>query len=359
MDPSENNQKETPNENNSPTIPSNNVVEPNLQSPLSEDSHLESKPTQPKVQTGPKKSKNWLLIILIIVVVITALVLAYIYLIKNKTTVTPKSHSVVIKKDISKVTLAINDDTDLTPNTPLSMTGSTEEFIVAYQMFDGLVGFQNQAKIIPGLAVSWSNPSDTTWDFNIRHNVKFHTGRTLTSNDVKFSLDYAVAHQSDQDNGTFALLAYGIKKVTVIDPYKIQIETNGPDATLLGQLANLFIVDSKASLTDPNSGTGAYKLSTSTLNGRVLDLTPFKDYWGGHVYTRELVITQNESKDDMASALINNKIDMGGNFQNAQLDTINSKAKKNNSYINNFKIQEPGSHYIQLNTARQNSPLSD
>ena len=52
------------------------------------------------------------------------------------------------------------------------------------QIFDTLVTYDEKANLSPNLALSWSNPSPTTWEFKIRNDVKFHNGRKMTAQDV-------------------------------------------------------------------------------------------------------------------------------------------------------------------------------
>ena len=44
-------------------------------------------------------------------------------------------------------------------------------------------------QIVPSLAVSWKTLNDTTWEFKLRDDVKFHNGDRLTADDIKFSLE--------------------------------------------------------------------------------------------------------------------------------------------------------------------------
>ena len=41
----------------------------------------------------------------------------------------------------------------------------------------------------PLVAERWENPDPTTWRFHIRKGIKFHDGKELTAEDVKFSFD--------------------------------------------------------------------------------------------------------------------------------------------------------------------------
>ena len=55
-------------------------------------------------------------------------------------------------------------------------------------VFDSLVEWGYDGKIVPGIAESWK-VDGTTITFKIRSGVKFHNGDPVTADDVKFSLD--------------------------------------------------------------------------------------------------------------------------------------------------------------------------
>ena len=59
----------------------------------------------------------------------------------------------------------------------------------AWQIFDALVHVDANARLVPGLAVSWRAVDPTTWEFKLRRGVKFHDGSDFTAEDVIFSLE--------------------------------------------------------------------------------------------------------------------------------------------------------------------------
>src|SRR5579859_6391692 len=48
-------------------------------------------------------------------------------------------------------------------------------------LYDYLLSFDAQGRLIPGLATAWKAVDDTTWEFALRRNVTFHDGSPLTS----------------------------------------------------------------------------------------------------------------------------------------------------------------------------------
>lgn len=68
---------------------------------------------------------------------------------------------------------------------------SVEEVLVTDQLFDSLTSLDPQTLLpAPSIASSWSaNPEQTVFDFTIRPDATFTSGRPVTALDVKYSLD--------------------------------------------------------------------------------------------------------------------------------------------------------------------------
>ena len=86
------------------------------------------------------------------------------------------------------------------------------------------------------LAESWSVGEDgVTWTFNLRHGVKFHNGKELTSADVVASYDRLLHNNAIR----YSSLAQGyIEDVYAVDDYTVCIVTPGPVASLLANLTH-------------------------------------------------------------------------------------------------------------------------
>jgi peptide/nickel transport system substrate-binding protein len=306
----------------------------------------------PSVNSAPKKGgiKAKFISVLVLVLIVIGAIIGYRLHTTNQQTNNDK-------KDIPYLTYGFQDSGDMTPTYPVNSANSSDVTMVDAQLFEGLVRYQDQIKIQPALATSWSNPNNTTWIFNLRHGVQFHTGRTMTAADVKYSLEYAINNQGQDSNSTILSLASGINQVSVINPYEVKITTDSPDAVLLNQLANLYIVDSKAKLGDPNAGTGPYSVKPGSVkpNATTLDLVAFNNYWGGHVYTRAVHFEELPTVEQLVKATIAGKVDMtgAGDFTTQQLATIKAQSK----FYQPITIADLGVTYLELNVDRAGSPL--
>jgi peptide/nickel transport system substrate-binding protein len=93
---------------------------------------------------------------------------------------------------------------------------------------------------VPDLAVSWNASSDlTTWDFDLRQNIKFPDGTVFNATHVKYSFDRAIALIPSIPEGAPAGLGYDaiFNRTEVLSTYKVRFYLNFPFSPLLGVLA--------------------------------------------------------------------------------------------------------------------------
>jgi peptide/nickel transport system substrate-binding protein len=157
----------------------------------------------------------------------------------------------------------------------------------AWQIFDALVNIDANARLVPGLAVSWRAIDPTTWEFKLRRGVKFQDGSDFTAEDVVFSLDRPATLAASP--GPFTGFVKAIVAKKIIDPWTLQLKTAVPYAMLPYDLDSIFIVSKKAaagaSTQDFDSGkaaigTGPYKL-VRFIRGDRIELARNDAYWGG------------------------------------------------------------------------------
>lgn len=191
----------------------------------------------------------------------------------------------------------------------------SDELDINRQIFEGLLRYEGGTKLKPLLATSWTNPDDSTWVFSLKQGVKFHTGRTMTAKDVKYSLEEI------KKNKTFStLFASTIKSVDVVDDYTVKITTDGPDAVLLNKLTFLYIMDSQSGTrTSPENGTGPYTLkSGSTVGEKKIELSAYDEYHGGRALTRALEMNLYTT-DEAVAALKKKEVNLGGTVTEDEL----------------------------------------
>ena len=142
---------------------------------------------------------------------------------------------------------------------------------------------------MPALAESWQSLNDTTWEFKLRRGVKFHDGSDFTAQDVKFSIE-RIPTVSGPNPTT--IYVRRVKETKIIDPYTVQVVTDGPAPNLPNDFIRLFIVSSKAAagLTKESAneafnsgkaaiGTGPYKYVSWQPKSELV-LVRNDAYWG-------------------------------------------------------------------------------
>jgi oligopeptide transport system substrate-binding protein len=166
-------------------------------------------------------------------------------------------------------------------------------------LFDGLMDYEpGTTNLKPDLAESYEiSPDGKTFTFKLRSGVKFHNGREMTAEDVKYSLDRVTNPKTQSPGGGFFASIKGydavaggtsesLEGVTVVDPTTIKIELTRPDATFLHVMAiNFSHVVPKEEVEKYGAdfgkhpvGTGAFKMTEWTLGQRlVFERNP--DYW--------------------------------------------------------------------------------
>ena len=88
-------------------------------------------------------------------------------------------------------------------------------YFITEQLYDGLVRFDNRFNPVPALAESWTaSPDGSRITFRLRRGVRFHNGRELTADDVKYSLERLVRRRPG--NNTYQ---HFVGKVVGADEY--------------------------------------------------------------------------------------------------------------------------------------------
>src|SRR5947199_10016906 len=163
---------------------------------------------------------------------------------------------------------------------------STQVLTVNYfvNLYDTLTRWDGALRLQPGLATSWRNVSDTTWEFTLRQGVKFHDGAPFTAEDVKATLERNLVPGKTVVQAGFAT----IESVHVVTPTTVRIVTKKPDPLLLVRVAQMGAQILPARLTTDEGvkelarrpvGTGAYRLVEGGEDERLV-MEAHRDWWG-------------------------------------------------------------------------------
>ncbi len=118
---------------------------------------------------------------------------------------------------------------DLTA-TPASATAA----VVFYNVQEALVKVDQHGRLVPWLAERWQATDSLHYTFVLKRGVRFHTGRELTAEDVKFVLERA---RNPETRHPHARQYEDIAAIEVRDPYTLAITLRRPNAMFLYTLA--------------------------------------------------------------------------------------------------------------------------
>jgi peptide/nickel transport system substrate-binding protein len=196
---------------------------------------------------------------------------------------------------------------------------------VQLHIFDGLVRIDERARVIPGIAASWTTPDPLTWEIKLRPNVKFHDGSELAAEDVVFSLERPLMIKGSP--GGFATYVRPIVSKQIVDRHTLRLKTATPYGPLLQDLAHVLIVSkraaSNATAEDFDSGkavvgTGPFKLVKFARGDRV-QLTRHDAYWAGRPEWDAVTLRMLPSDPVRTAALLSGELDAIENVPTADL----------------------------------------
>lgn len=170
-----------------------------------------------------------------------------------------------------------------------SVTYDTE-IVATANLYQTLTLYNDKTKALePVLATSWSSSDNgRVWTFHLRHNVRFHTGRLMTSSSVKASIERTISlnQGAAYEWGPVTSIATP-NEYTVVFTCKYPYPLNIVSSSAYGA----YIYDTQAagaeSLSDwfqagHDAGTGPYTVQSFTPGqSTMLVLKEFPEYWGG------------------------------------------------------------------------------
>lgn len=233
---------------------------------------------------------------------------------------------------------------------------------ISQHLFDALIGQDDNQKLVPALAESWKPIDDTTWEFKLRRNVKFHDGSPFTADDVVFSLKRVPA--VPRSPSPFTLFTKSIKDVKVVDPFTMRFTTAAPYPLLPNDLSRVFIMSAKAgSGPAPEGktteqlnkgeglvGTGPYKFA-EWVRGDRLVLARNDAYWGNKPRWGKVTFKPISNNAARVAALLAGDVDAIDNPPTADLAKLRSNP--------NVAVAQAVSNrviYIHLDSFRDDTP---
>jgi peptide/nickel transport system substrate-binding protein len=224
-------------------------------------------------------------------------------------------------------------------------------------VFESLVDQDERQRLKPGLAESWKAIDDTTWEFKLRRNVRFHDGTPFTADDVVFSFERAPNVEGSP--GSFGVYARG-KTFVKVDDHTLHVKTAAPYPLMPNDVSQIFIVSRKhgqgAKTPDYNSGkaavgTGAFRSVEYTPGNRIV-LQRNDNYWGPRPQWTRVVFRGIKSSPSRVAALLAGDVDMIEQVPATDMARLRSDPKLTIAEIVSNRII-----YLHLDHFRDDSPF--
>lgn len=207
----------------------------------------------------------------------------------------------------------------------IAQDSTSAEIIV--EVFSGLVTIDKDLKIVPDIAESWTiSPDKLTYTFKLRSDAKFQSGKTITAQDFKYSLERAASPATaspvaDSYLGDIvgvreklARKANDVSGVKVVDDHTLALTIDAPKSYFLAKLTypTAFVVDQanvnagRTWFLKPN-GSGPYKLKQYDLGQQIV--LERNDSWYGTPKPQVKTITFSISGGSYMTRYENGELD--------------------------------------------------
>src|SRR5262245_37516325 len=226
--------------------------------------------------------------------------------------------------------------------------GSTKDFIDGQNIvtrpdqarivtgWETLVTFNSQFKLaFDGLAEEIThNKAGDVWTIRVRKGIEFHNGKTLTADDVAYSLKRLINPKLGLFGGA-ALKSVDPNRMKKLDKYTVRLTLKQRDGTLLDALGQYIAgmvpvgySPNAVGAAKPNIGTGPYKLKSFTPGQQsVHERNP--NYWrSGQPYFDQVVIIDFPDDTARVNALLGGQIDAMTDVPPAQVNVVNASRTK-------------------------------
>lgn len=198
-----------------------------------------------------------------------------------------------------------------------------------------------------------------SFTFTLRDNVKWHDGRSLSSADVKYTLDLLLrsdfAKSASFFEGTGQDKKSYISGVETPDPKTVVVKLSKPWVGLLSNLVAIPIIASdsyEAQKTHP-MGTGPFKFVNYDNSQQVCDLEAFAEYWEGAPKLQTVRVRVISDMNALQAELQSGRVDIAPLPTSLSPDAVKRLEQDPNLQVKSFN----GSNVVLLTFNTTSAPL--
>jgi peptide/nickel transport system substrate-binding protein len=215
-------------------------------------------------------------------------------------------------------------------------SAATDTEAIFHNVFEGLMLYNEEGEMVPGLAESVSiSPDSLTYTFFLRNNVTFHNGKPFTSADVLYTYNNLTGMSGEKAvSSKFSL----IKSISATDDYTFTVALSKPSAAFLSLTSIPILPKGYADQATNPIGTGPFRFVAYTPGQRVV-LERNDQYYDKSrmpkIQRAEIYIMTDESA--VVSAL-----------QSGQLDFASITAENANMLRSDYTIYNSPQNMVQV-----------
>lgn len=261
----------------------------------------------------------------------------------TETSVSSQENTDEITNGGSIVVGITNDLDSLDPHK--AVAAGTRE--VLFNLFEGLVKPDSNGDLLPAVASDYDISKDgMKYTFTLRDGVKFHNGKTVTADDVVYSIKRCADFSIEKDKNSALSI---ISEINIVDEKTVELVLSEPNTELIGYLTCAIIPDDYDEQDTKPVGTGPFRfVSYEALGSLVMEQNP--DYYGQKPYLDQVTFKICADTDSAFMELLAGSMDIFPYLTQAQASQLTA----------NFKIEVGNSNLVQalfLNNAK--APFDD
>jgi peptide/nickel transport system substrate-binding protein len=217
---------------------------------------------------------------------------------------------------------------------------------VVLQAYEGLLSRDRQGRVQATLATDWGREEEGRVRFSLRSGVSFHSGDSLTKQDVAFSVNRIVdeevgglvSPQSDQ-------LA-GVTGAEVVDGNSaVDVMSDGLNPIVFSLFASYcdivnrsWIESNEGSYINRNmDGTGPFQLDTYEQDVRVV-FESYGDYWDDEADIEQLTINAAGESSTRVNRLLNGEADITVNVPPQEVSRVRNNGSTSLSAVPSTRV---------------------
>lgn len=216
------------------------------------------------------------------------------------------------------ITVGIAQDLDDSLDPHKAVAAGTKE--VMFNVFEGLMKPTSDGDLIPAIAESYEvSPDRRTYTFTLREGVQFHNGKTVTAEDVIYSIQRCA---EASETGVLQVEAFSvIQSVESPDDRTVVVTISEPSNEFLSYMTTAILPADYDQQDTAPVGTGPFKFVSRAAQDSIV-LEKFDAYWGTPAQLDQVTFKIIENADSILMSLQSGAVDLFAHLTSTQVSQL-------------------------------------